>query len=121
MLVMSTMTQINSPAAFAARIKRVRNTHAKMARGYDAKVGRDGLIVFRPRRQRRSIAWRPLLLLIAAFFGFKVLVLMQIGDMAYQQRVDTLAAGGVAEQAGAYFMQIDPVTRAIAAQIAPLI
>ena len=92
-----------------------------MARGYDAKVGRDGLIVFRPRRQRRSIAWRPLVLLIAAFFGFKVFILMQIGDLAYQQRVDTLTAGGLAEQIGAYFMQIDPVTRAVAVQITPLI
>ena len=121
MLLMSTMTQINSHAGFDARIKRVRHSHAKMAQGYDAKVGRDGLIVFRPKRRRKSIPWRPLLVLLAAFIGFKVFVLMQIGDIAYQERVDTLAAGTAVERAGAYAMQIDPVTRAIAAQIAPLI
>lgn len=121
MLMMSTMTQINSHAGFAARIKRVRHSHAKMAQGYDARVGRDGLIVFRPKRRRRSIAWRPLMLLIAAFIGFKVFVLIQIGDITYQERVDRLAAGSVVEQAGAYFMQIDPVTRAVAAQVGPLL
>lgn len=103
------------------RLKRVQNNHSRMARGYDAKVGRDGLIVFRPKRKRRSIPARALLVTIAAFFGFKVLVLMSIGDIAYDERVAALASGSAAERAGAIVMQIDPLTRSIADQLAPLI
>ena len=103
------------------RLKKVRRNHTRMARGYDAKVGRDGLIVFRPKRKRRALPVRALLVTIAGFIAFKVLVLMSIGDIAYEERVAALAAGSVAEQAGAFVMQIDPVTQIIAAQLAPLI
>jgi hypothetical protein len=121
MLLMSIVTQSNSQGAFDARIKKVRHSHTRMARGYDAKVGRDGLIVFRPKRRRRSVPIRALFVAITAFFGFKVLVLLSLGDIAYQERVDTLAVGSIAEQAGAYVMQIDPVARTIAEQLAPLL
>ncbi len=105
---------------FDARIKKVQRSHLRMARGYDAKVGRDGLIVFRPRRRKASLPLRSLALLVAAFFGFKVLVLMQIGDLTYQTRIDAMMSGSVVELAGAYVLQIDPVTRLIAQQLAPL-
>ncbi|MFX0544966.1 hypothetical protein ACEWPL_005415 [Roseovarius sp. S1116L3] len=114
-------THTNTPEGFDARIKRVQKAHSHLARGYSAKVGRDGLIVFRPKRRRPGIPVRGILLGVVAFFGFKALVLMQLGDIAYQDRVDALAAGGVAEKAGAWIMQIDPVTRVIVAQVAPLI
>lgn len=105
---------------FDTRIKRVRRNHMRMARGYDAKVGRDGLIVFRPRRRKASFRFRSLFLLVAAFLAFKVVVLMQIGVDAYQLRIDRLEAGTAVEQVGAYAMQIDPVTRAVVTGLAPL-
>ncbi len=105
---------------FDARIKKVQRSHARMARGYDAKVGRDGLIVFRPKRPKPRLPLRGLILLVAAFIGFKVLVLMQIGDLAYQTRIDAMMSGSKAEKVGAYVLQIDPVTRTIADQLAPL-
>ncbi|MFX0542812.1 hypothetical protein ACEWPM_013890 [Roseovarius sp. S4756] len=114
-------THTNTPEGFDARIKKVQKSHSRLARGYDAKVGSDGLIVFRPKRRRPGIPVRGIVLGLAAFFGFKALVLMQLGDIAYQDRVDGLAAGSAAEKAGAWIMQIDPVTEVIAAQIAPLI
>jgi hypothetical protein len=104
---------------FNTRIKKVQRNHARMARGYSAKVGHDGLIVFRAKRHRPNLRVRGLLVLIAAFVGFKVFVLMQIGDLAYQARIDALMSGSVAEQVGAYALQLDVVTRTIAAQLAP--
>ncbi len=111
---------ITTDNGFDARIKRVQRSHARMARGYEAKVGRDGLIVFRPKRRKPRLPLRSMVLMIAAFFGFKVLVLMQIGDLAYQARIDALMSGSAAEQAGALVLQVDPVTRTIADQLAPL-
>lgn len=105
---------------FDARIKKVQRNHVRMARGYDAKVGRDGLIVFRPKRQKARLPLRSLIVVAVAFIGFKVLVLMQIGDAAYQARIDAMMTGSMGEQAGGYVLQLDPVTRTVAEQLAPL-
>lgn len=118
---MSTITD----NGFETRIMKVRRNHASMARGYDAKVGRDGLIVFRPKRRKaglplRNLPLRGLFLLVAAFFGFKVLVLLQIGDLAYQTRIDAMMSGTIAERAGAWALQIDPLTRTIVQQLAQM-
>jgi hypothetical protein len=112
---MSTTTE----NGFDARIERVRRTHLRMARGYDARVGKDGLIVFRPRRRKLQVPLRGLVTLVAAVVGFKVLVLMQLGDLAYQARVDAMMAGALPERLGAQALRIDPVTRIVAGQLAP--
>ncbi len=104
---------------FDARIKRVKRTHLRMARGYDAKVGKDGLIVFRPRRRKLRLPLRGLFTLVAAFVGFKVLVLLQLGDLVYQARVEAMLTGSLPEWLGAQALGIDPVTRIIAGQLAP--
>ncbi|PVA10502.1 hypothetical protein DC366_09025 [Pelagivirga sediminicola] len=104
---------------FDARIKKVQRNHLRMARGYDAKVGRDGLIVFRPKRRRPSLPLRSLALLLVAFFAFKIFVLMQIGDLAYQARIDAMMDGSLPVQLGAYALQIDPLMRIVATQLAP--
>ncbi|MFD0860175.1 hypothetical protein [Roseovarius aquimarinus] len=118
---MSSTSQFNSQDGFNARLKKLRKSHTRMARGYNATVGRDGLIVFRPRPRRRGLPLRGIALTIAAFFAFKVLVLLNLGEPSYQARAAELAAGTAVEQAGAWLMQIDPFTRLIAQQIAPLI
>ncbi len=105
---------------FDARIKKVQRNHLRMARGYEAKVGRDGLIVFRPKRRKPRLPLRGLAILIAAFFGFKVLVLMQLGDLMYQARVDAMMSGSFTERMGAVALQIDPLTQTIAQQLTPL-
>ncbi len=91
-----------------------------MARGYDAKAGRDGLIVFRPKRRKARLPLRGLAILAITPLCFKGLVLMKIGDLAYQARVDALTSGSMAEQIGGYLLQIDPVTRFLAGQFAAL-
>ncbi len=121
MLFMPASIQINSHDGFNARLKKVQRSHSKLARGYSASVGRDGLIVFRPKRRRPGLPLRGIALALIAFFGFKALILMQLGETSYQARASALAAGNFGEQVGAWMMQLDPITRAIAAQIAPLI
>lgn len=118
---MSTSTQINSQDEFNDRLKKLRRSHSRLARGYNAQVGRDGLIVFRPRRRRSGLPLRGILLTVAAFFGFKVLVLMHLGEVTYTERAAELMNGSAAEQIGGWLMHIDPVTAAIQAQIVPLL
>ena len=118
---MSSSTQMNTPDGFDSRLKKLRRSHARLAQGYQASVGRDGLIVFRPRRKRAGLPLRGILLTVLAFFGFKALVLLHLGEVSYVERADALAAGGMPEQVGGWLMQIDPVTRLIAEQVAPFI
>ena len=105
---------------FSNRLKLVERKHMRLARGYDCKVGRDGLIVFRAKRRRMSFPYRGLFLLLLAFVGFKALVMAQIGDAGYLARIDALAQGSAIEQAGAFVMQPDPVSAWIAATLLPL-
>ncbi|MCZ4354266.1 hypothetical protein O4H61_17255 [Roseovarius aestuarii] len=105
---------------FAARLKKVNRKHTRMARGYDAKVGRDGLIVFRPKRRKAGMPIRGLMLAGAALLGFKALAIVQLGAGGYDARVEALQNGTAVEQAGAFVMQPDPVSTAIATRLAPL-
>ncbi len=110
-----------SEKGFTARIKNVQRGHARMAHGYDSKVGRDGLIVFRPKRRKRSFPLRGLMLMIVGLLCFKGLVMAQFGAATYDARVDNLRQGTMLEQAGAVIMQADPVSRFIAIKAAPLL
>lgn len=103
---------------FADRLKAVQRKHVRLAQGYDCKVGRDGLIVFRPKRRKASFPIRGLVLAVLAFVCFKGLVMAQIGPALYQSRVDTLGEGAVFERIGAFVMQADPVTVYIAETLA---
>ncbi|MEB8388996.1 hypothetical protein OO012_17340 [Rhodobacteraceae bacterium KMM 6894] len=111
---------ITTQNGFTDRLKKVNRKHARMARGYDSKVGRDGLIVFRPKRRKAAMPVRGLILAAVALFGFKALVIVQLGASTYDARVEGLQAGTTLEQIGAFVMQADPVSAALAVQMAPL-
>ena len=104
---------------FGNRLKHVERKHAKMARGYDCKVARDGLIVFKPKRRKAHFPWKGLTLLFVGLLGFKGLVIAHTGSDTYSQRVAELSNGAVYERAGAVVLQIDPVSEAIATKIKP--
>ncbi|QYX57434.1 hypothetical protein K1T73_03260 [Roseovarius sp. SCSIO 43702] len=104
---------------FGTRLKSLQRKHAKMARGYECKVGRDGLIVFRPKRRRPGVPWRGIALLVLGFLCFKGLVLAHMGPEGYAERVNEMRRGGAVEQAGAIVMQVDPVADFVARQLAP--
>ena len=106
---------------FNARLRRIDTQHAQLERGYVGNVRPDGLIVFKPRRQRRSIPWRGLLYLVLGFVFFKAVVFAHLGGVTYEARITRLAEGHVLEQAGAMVMQPDTLTRAMAGYLAPVL
>ena len=90
-----------------------------MENGYVTEVGPDGLIVARPVRVRPRLSLRPLIYCLAAFLIFKGLLLAELGSRVYGERVDRLRDGTAVEKVGAWVMQVDPVSRWIASQVAP--
>lgn len=115
----SPINQNNTPESFNARVNRLTETHALMARGYAARASPSGLIVFRPRPRRAAWPLRLLILPVVALFGFKLLLLMTVGESIYQGRLDALATdglwgGGTMQAAIVWVMQVDPVTRSAA-------
>jgi len=102
---------------FSRRVVRLTRKHRAMSRGCVTRMRPDGLLVTAPARWRPRISLRMVLLSVAAFFAFKVLLLAVAGVATYDERVTRLAAGTSAEQAGAWIMQSDPLTETLAEQI----
>ncbi len=65
-------------------------------------------------RRRLRLPWRVLMLAVAGLFGFKALMLAQMGERAYGERLAALMAEGGARGAFAMLMAPDPLTRLIA-------
>ncbi|WP_058283278.1 hypothetical protein [Ruegeria denitrificans] len=106
---------------FDQRVHRLNKKHAKLSRGYRATMRKDGLVVMKPQRVKSAVPAKLLLICLAGLFAFKVFLLTSLGASAYQYRVDSLAQGTSVEQAGAWLMQIDPVSEFLASYINNLI
>ena len=106
---------------FDKRLNKIDRKHRALARGYTSRVGSDGLIVIRPRRRGLRLPVKGLALLGLGFFGLKGLMLAQIGHDNFAARLNDLNNGTIAEQAGAWIMQVDPATKWIAELILPLL
>lgn len=102
---------------FGQRVTRLSKKHQKLNRGYRASMRSDGLVVMRPQRVRSAISVRVLMLALLGFFVFKAFLLFHLGETTYQNRVDTLNTGTPVEQAGAWVMQIDPVSELLSVQL----
>jgi len=105
---------------FSRRVGRLTRKHRAMSRGYVTQMRPDGLLVTAPARRPR-ISLRMVLLLVAAFFAFKALLLAVAGTATYDERVARLEAGTSAEAVGAWIMQSDPLTETLAGQITRLL
>ncbi|WP_095588293.1 hypothetical protein [Actibacterium ureilyticum] len=88
-------------------MQRVERIHRKGG-GFEA-AGTLGRSQSHVKPVRRSYL-RSALLVAGSFLLIKSLLLMQIGATDYQDRVARLKTGGYVERAGAYVMQMDPVT-----------
>lgn len=106
---------------FEHRLRKIGRKRARLADGYVSKVGRDGLIVFKPRRRQGGISLRGLVFLVVGFFCFKGLIMAHLGAPLYEERVETLRSGSIVEQVGGFVMQPDPVTQSIAAKLRPFL
>ncbi|MEM9709995.1 MAG: hypothetical protein AAF871_14530 [Pseudomonadota bacterium] len=104
---------------FSLRMNKINRRHARLSRGYVMSVNHDGLVVAEPRARGSIIPWRGILFLLCGALLVKGVMFAQIGEDAYDARVASLAAGNQIEQAGAYVLGADPVTRWIGAQVAP--
>ncbi|MCM2560582.1 hypothetical protein M8756_04075 [Lutimaribacter sp. EGI FJ00015] len=99
---------------FQKRLKRIGKRHARLEHGYVSVVGEDGLIITKPKRKSGGFPLRVLATLVLCFFGFKILLISQLGPEGYATRVDLLKTGTVIEQGGAWLLQADPVSLAVA-------
>ena len=102
------------------RVHNLERNSARLSKGYYSTVRNDGLIVARPARQTSSFPFKLVFILVALFFLYKAFVLSVIGYDTYQSRLTTLSNGTAFEQAGAWFLGIDPITLAVSAKMGPV-
>lgn len=102
---------------FDQRVNRLSKKHAKLSRGYRATMRRDGLVVMKPQRVKSVIPAKVLFLCLCGFFAFKVFLLSNLGPAGYQYRIDSLQQGTPVEEAGAWVMQIDPLSAFLSTQL----
>jgi hypothetical protein len=96
--------------AFEDRVRSIAVQRQRLARGQVHYVGADGLIRARPRRMTPRFPLTALVLVLLGGFAFKAVIFAHLGAEAYAAQVAAFAAGTVAEQAGAWLMQPDPLT-----------
>ncbi len=106
---------------FDRRMRRISRRHSKLSHGYVTTVNSDGLVVAKPQRKGNGGTLRGLIVVIVVMMVFKAFLHAQLGDAAYQDRVDGLAAGSVFEQAGSWVMAADPVTEMLSTKISSLV
>lgn len=104
--------QANVP--FDKRLKRIVRRHEKMSNGVVRTVQSDGLIVSRPRLYKPRFPLKGLIVVLTLGFALKGFLLAYLGPDIYAERLAALQAGSMAEQAGAWVMQPDPVTALVA-------
>lgn len=102
---------------FYGRLGRIERIHAAGG-GFEAD-GTLGMSHYKRSepRARRFGLMGPLALVLMAVIAIKAAVLATIGADAYQDRIAQLQAGGTADHVGAYVLQADPLTVALAAQV----
>ncbi len=105
-------------AKFSKRMRGIEKRHRKMSRGYVELVERDGLLVPKTRhRAHRSFPLRGVAMLLGLFLIFKAFLMVQLGSSTYDDRLQKLADGSMAEQVGAWVMTADPITQWISTQM----
>ena len=106
---------------FNQRVNRLNKKHAKLSRGYRATMRKDGLVVMKPQRVQSAVPVKALVMCFLGLFAFKVFLLSSLGASAYQYRIDSLEQGTSVEKAGAWVMQIDPLSAYVAEQVGALL
>ena len=106
---------------FERRQKALRRKHKRMAQGYVNKLDRNGLITQRPDSKTGGMLGKLVMLVVGGVMVFKIFLLGGLGQDAYLDHVARLQAGSGFEQAGAWLMQIDPITATAADLIAPMV
>lgn len=106
---------------FDRRMRRISRRHSKLSHGYVTSVNSDGVVVARPKTRGKKGTLRGLAIILMVVLVLKGFLHAQLGEIAYQARVDSLAAGSVVEQAGAWAMTADPLTLWLSGRISSLV
>jgi hypothetical protein len=106
---------------FDQRVNNLGRKHNALSRGYVTRMRPDGLIVARPHRKQSRISLKVVFRFLLAFLAFKGFLIASLGPDGYGDRVNKLENGTVVEKAGAFVMQMDPVSNLIAQQIGPIL
>ncbi len=112
---------IDSRREFHKRQRAVQKKHVRMARGYVTKLERNGVITQKPDVKAPARGLRVVLFLALLFLAFKSFVLASLGIEDYTLRLAKLETGSTVEQAGAWLMQLEPVSLKLAELVAPLL
>ncbi len=94
---------------------------------YTTLVDKNGLIQVLPKKKskvaiRQMVGPLKLVCLFAVLvIVFKALALINVGAVDYEAELQALHGGNVVEQAGAYVLQIDPLTSTIYKHVGPLL
>ena len=106
---------------FQSRLQRIDRIH--QAGGAFEANGTLGRAYFDTTRKRKRFRfpWRAIAMIFAGLLLFKATLFARVGTEGYDERIAALEAGSEADRIGAWVLSADPVTRWIAAQIAPYI
>ena len=114
---------VETKTHFLNRLDILGHKHQAMSRGYTTWMRDDGLIIVKPRRQKRIMDFplRGVFLLLLGFVFFKGFMLASVGPDTYSERVAILNNGTFVEQGGAWVMQVDPISQIIANYMGPIL
>ncbi|TCP60864.1 hypothetical protein EV663_10738 [Rhodovulum bhavnagarense] len=93
---------------FHGRLARLDRMHRR-GFGFEA-PGTIGRSCYTRRNRARLPILRPLIVVAASVLVIKALILSQVGALDYNDRLARAADGSLVERAGAYVMQVDPLT-----------
>ncbi|MFZ3581372.1 hypothetical protein ACOI1H_04255 [Loktanella sp. DJP18] len=106
------MTRVQDP--LHQRIRQIQRKHSKLSQGYVLKVDRNNLIVPHPHHKTLAFPWKALCVAAFVALGFKAYLMMSLDPQSYASKLSALQNGRVFEQAGAWIMQPDPASEAMA-------
>lgn len=99
---------------FYERIHQIKQKHSKLSHGYALKVDKNNLIVPRPHNVPLAFPWKALCAAALVALGFKAYLMVALDAQTYASKLSALQNGRVLEQAGAWIMQPDPASEAMA-------
>ena len=99
---------------FAKRIRQIKRQHAKLSQGFALKVDKNNLIVPRAPVFQLAFPWKGLFVALCVALSFKAYLMATFDAQTYASKLDAMAQGHPVEQVGAWIMQPDPASDAMA-------